>query len=109
MGVYSGRPGEKPWVPVPSQTYQKNLNRLQGPPVVAEACGPAVVETYALFHDREGKPVNGVIVSRMEDGSRCLAFVAPDKGLLTALTEEEFIGQQGRIKTKDGFNIIEFG
>ncbi|MBW2284337.1 MAG: acetyl-CoA acetyltransferase [Deltaproteobacteria bacterium] len=109
VGVYSGRPGEKPWVPIPSQTYQKDLDGLQGPPVVAEASGPAVVETYSLFHDREGKPVNGVIVGRLEDGSRCLAFAAPEQSLLTALTEEESIGRQGKVKTKDGFNIIDFG
>ena len=103
------RPGQKPWVPVRSETYQKDLNGLNGPKVVAEASGPAEVETYTLFHDRQGTPINGVMVGRLADGSRCLAFAAPDPGLLTALTQEEFIGRKGMIKTKDGFNSMDFG
>ena len=106
IGIYSAQP-PKPYNPLPPESYQRELNKLKGPPLIEEAFGNATVETYTLFHDRHGRPVEAVIIGRLTDGSRFLSKPSKNKDLLTAMTEREFINQQGKVKFKDGFNLFE--
>jgi acetyl-CoA C-acetyltransferase len=108
IGVYGGQPGSQPWEPAPVDKYQKKLDRIEGPAFVDEATGLAEVETYALFHDRQGLPTKAVVIGRLEDGARFLSHAEPDEGILTAMTQEEFIGRRGRVRAKDGFNVFYF-
>ena len=108
VGLYSGRPGARPWKPLPPESYQAELDRIEGPPLVKEASGAAEVETYTVFHDRKGQPSSGVIVGRLGDGSRFLARPEEDKDLLRAMTRQEFIGMQGRVSLKDNLNVMRF-
>jgi hypothetical protein len=66
------------------------------------------VETFTLFHDREGRPVTAVIIGRLDDGSRFLAKPEPDEGILNAMMEKEVIGEKGKVQSKDDFNIFRF-
>jgi len=106
IGIYSAQP-PKPYNLLPPESYQRELNKLKGPPLIDEASGRATVETYTLFHDRQGRPVEAVIIGRLTDGSRFLAKPPKNKDLLTTMTEQEFINQQGKVKFKDGFNLFE--
>ena len=108
VGVYSGLPGKTPWRPVERPKYQAAIDRIKGPPLVEEASGKAMVETYMVLHDRESRPVSSVIVGRLKDGSRFLARCEPDEETLTALTEQEPIGSWGRVRPRDGYNIFIF-
>ncbi|MBU2550786.1 MAG: acetyl-CoA acetyltransferase [Proteobacteria bacterium] len=108
VGVYSGRPGDKPYSPAPVETCQAKLDGLEGPPLIAEASGPAEVETYTLFHDRQGRPMAAVVIGRLENGSRFLSRTEPEPGLLTTMTREEFVGRRGRVSHADGLNTIRF-
>lgn len=108
VGVYSATPGQGPYRPVPPKEYQAELDRLQGPALVEEASGRAEVETFMLFHNREGRPVSGVIVGRLDDGARFLANPVKDPETLEAMTKEEVIGKRGKVRPKEGVNIFEF-
>ena len=106
VGIYSGTPGKGPWRPFPPEGYQRKLDQIKGPRIVEDASGAATVETYTLFHDNKGRPVNGVIIGRLEDGRRFLANPERDKHILDAMMKQEFIGTQGKVRPVDGVNIF---
>jgi acetyl-CoA C-acetyltransferase len=75
---------------------------------VDEASGRAEVETFMLLHDREGKPVSGVVVGRLDNRARFLARPVNDIAVLEAMTKEEVIGKRGKVRLRNGFNVFEF-
>jgi acetyl-CoA C-acetyltransferase len=108
VGVYSAQPGPEPWEPVPIKSYQAELDKLEGPPMVEEISGKATVETYTIFYDREGQPDSGVVVGRLNSGERFLAKTEGDRETYESLVAEELIGRQGRVHNKDGLNYFDF-
>jgi acetyl-CoA C-acetyltransferase len=108
IGLYAGQGKEMPKRQIPPESYQAELKKLKGPPLIEQASGNAVVETYTLFHDRSGQPIDAVVIGRLDNGARFLAKIAKDKDLLTAMMETEFIGRKGSVDFKDGFNIFRF-
>lgn len=68
--------------------------------------GPARIETYTVFYDREGKPGNGVVVAQTPAGARTLARVdGGNTALIQSLTDgrSEPVGSFGQIiATADG-------
>jgi acetyl-CoA C-acetyltransferase len=88
--------------------YQSEADAIRGPvPRVEEDyLGPATVETYTVFYDRDGSPRQGVIVARSMKGSRFIAKVPDgDRAAIHWLTsgEQEPVGAAGTaIKGADG-------
>ncbi|MFH1241054.1 MAG: acetyl-CoA acetyltransferase [Pseudomonadota bacterium] len=108
VGIYSGEPGRNPWKPIPAEScHHQKLSPIQGAPVVEEAAGTAHVETYMLFHDRQGEAIGGVVVGKLDEGARFLAKLPEDKDILNAMMNQEFIGEKGTVHQRGGFNIFE--
>jgi acetyl-CoA C-acetyltransferase len=107
VGIYSGVQGRNPWKPIPLASYQHKLNHLKGPMVVEEASGKGEAETYMLFHDRQGEPVGGVVIGRLEEGDRFVARLPQDKFILNAMMTNEFIGRKGKVGSRGGLNVFE--
>jgi acetyl-CoA C-acetyltransferase len=107
IGIYSGAPRRKFRSPPSSQRYQKMLDQLKGPSIVEKASGRAVVETYSIFHDGEGEPINAVIIGKLDDDQRFLAHCVNDISALHTMMKQEFIGTGGTVRTIDGINIFE--
>lgn len=66
--------------------------------------GPAMIETYTVFHSREGDPTGGTIVALTPDGRRVVSKVtAEDTATIAFLTDgkAEPVGTAGRIE-RDG-------
>lgn len=59
--------------------YQGRADKLRGPlpPVEETYRGPAIIETYTVFYERDGSVRAGIIVARTPDGGRTLARVDP--------------------------------
>ena len=55
------------------------------------------METYTVTFGREGTPELGIVVGRLEDGARFCAHVPQDQALLSAMTEEDFLGVAGSV------------
>jgi len=107
VGIYSGMPGRNPWKPLSRETYQDKLDQIKGPDIVEDAGGTGIVETYTLFHNREGRPVKGIIIGRLDDGRRFLANSVNDASDLEAMMNREFIGKRGKIQHSNGLNTFE--
>jgi acetyl-CoA C-acetyltransferase len=88
--------------------FQPEADAIRGPvpPIEEEYVGPATVETYTVFYDREGSARQGAIVARSTRGSRFIAKVpGDDRAAIHWLTsgEQEPVGAAGAgIKGPDG-------
>ena len=101
-GVYSaGRPPTESWRRTDPQIDQAALEKMESPPTVEQADGPASVESYTVQFNRDGEPELGIIIGRLGDGekpgARFIANTPPDTDLLWAMTREEFIGASGQV------------
>ena len=79
---------------------QADAARGPVPELVKDYAGPATVETYTVFYQRDGSPRDGVIVARTPDGKRTLAKVPGDDAATIAwLTDgaAEPVGAVGEI------------
>ena len=110
VGIYSATKADRPWMPVDSESYQRELDRITGPEIVAEAKGKAYVETYTVIYDRQGAPTQGIIIGRQEDGQRFIAHSEQDRDTFKLMTEEEIIGRQGTVTHQEatGLNLFRF-
>lgn len=110
VGIYSGTRGDRPWIPVDSEVYQRELDQIAGPEMVAEAKGKAYVETYTVIYDRQGFPMRGIIIGRQENGQRFIAHSEQDQDTLKLMTEEELIGIRGTVVHQEatGLNLFRF-
>lgn len=82
--------------------YQSEADAARGaiPELDKDYTGSAVIESYTVFHNREGQPSSGVIVARTANGKRTLCHVdVTDAAMLAFLMDGavEPVGTAGRI------------
>lgn len=82
--------------------YQPEADAARGPiPELDKDCtGSALIESYTVFHDRDGKPASGVVVARTPAGARTLCHIdVGDPAMLAFFTDgtAEPVGRQGSI------------
>jgi acetyl-CoA C-acetyltransferase len=104
IGLYGAARPERPWRRV--EGYDDAAGN--GVPGLArEPVGAAAVETCTVMHARDGAPVRGLVIGRLEDGRRFLANTAEDRGVLEALMSDDIVGRRGRVEPIDGKNRFE--
>jgi acetyl-CoA C-acetyltransferase len=81
--------------------------RTEPVPVAEEANGRGTVETYTVLYGRDGAPERGIVIGRLEDGTRFLANTAEDRALLEAFAAEDEIGRKGRVRREGDRNIFD--
>lgn len=107
VGVYGGGPNPGPWVREDPKAAQATLDAEPAPAVTEEPPpGPGTIETYTVVHGRDGAPLRGIVVGRLDDGRRFLANTPEDVGLLETLETREGVGLRGRVSTVDGANVF---
>ena len=80
----------------------------EAPPAIAEeASGRGTIEAYTVMHDRNGAPEMGIVVGRLEDGRRFLAYTPSERSFLEDFIAAEEVGRSGRVKHIDGRNIFD--
>ena len=114
LGVYASRHSStvissKPKDPARGDAAAKSsIAYKEAPPVIAEeASGHGTVEAYTVMHDRNGAPEMGIVVGRLEDGRRFLAYTPSERGFLENFVAAEEVGRSGRVKHIDGRNIFD--
>ena len=110
-GVYSARPPAGAWRRTDPAVDQREVDAMDSPPFAEQAEGAARVETYTVIFNREGEPEQGIVIGRLDDGSRARFFAntPPDRDLMLAMTREEFVGRRGRAShdAATGRNVFE--
>ena len=102
-GLYSTEPIQKDWVRNDPATYQSEIDARPRPAFTAEANGPATIETYTVIYGHDG-PETGVVVGRLEDGTRFLAKTPEDADTFNELTTKEGVGREGEVANQNGIN-----
>jgi len=99
-GVYSARPPAHPYRPYDPREDMARVEAQEGPPLLEEADGPGVVETYTIVYNREGQPEQGIVVGRMEgdSGGRFLAHTEPHQEVFDLMAGSEFVGRRGTVR-----------
>ena len=87
--------------------FQKEADEKRGPiPQMDESyAGPATVETYTVFYNRDGSVRGGVVVALTPHGARTLAAIpGSDEAMIAFFTDgsAEPVGTHGTISTSDG-------
>ena len=70
------------------------------PELLKDYAGPAEVETYTVFYNRDGSAKSGVVVARTPDGDRTLALVPGDDAATIAFLTDgavEPVGTRGEL------------
>ena len=82
--------------------YQAEADAARGPipELDKDYCGAATIESYTVFHNRDGKPGSGVVVARTPDGKRTLCHIEVEDAAMLAFLMDgkaEPVGTAGRI------------
>lgn len=104
--VLASTPGEASANPEFGVVWNETSPESKVPEVVTQEVvnGEATVETYTMLFDREGRPERGIVIGRIDDGSRFIANTPDDLALNERVVASEFIGQRGRVRHEDGIN-----
>lgn len=106
-GVYATTPVA--WRPSRSAELQAQVDAWPAPAVTEQADGWGVVETCTVVHGRDGSR-KGIVVGRLEDGSRFLATTARgDDAVLDLLLTGEPVGQRLRVRSGPRGNRVSVG
>ncbi|HEY5046508.1 MAG TPA: acetyl-CoA acetyltransferase [Rhizomicrobium sp.] len=106
-GIYSTKPVEGRWKREQPENYQKDINAMPHPSVTETPGGRAKIETYTVVTDRKGKRF-GIVIGRLEDGTRFLANSRADTVTLNRMMREEMLGRVGRVSVTPLNNLFEF-
>lgn len=107
VGVYSGYWRQADNKNADGLDIRPGLDKIKGPQIVKDADGNGEIETYTIFHDRNSRPIDAVIIGKLADGRRFLAKPEPNSGILEDMMKQEFIGRRGRVRSKGGFNFFQ--
>jgi acetyl-CoA C-acetyltransferase len=102
VGIYAGEPKDGPFVREDPAPRQALLDAEPAPALALEPSGPATIETFTVLHDRDGAPMRGLLVGRLDDGRRFLADTPDDPAVLCGLETHEAVGRRGHVATADG-------
>jgi acetyl-CoA C-acetyltransferase len=101
-GVYSTEPpasGE-----FRHRDVQDEVDALPAREHVADHDGEATIETYTVMHERDGSPAMAIVACLTPDGRRTWAN-SNDTDLMTAMTQQEFIGRPCVLAAGGGIDV----
>lgn len=101
MGVYSTEAPKGPWKRENPKDYQKQIDGLSSPEIVAEPSGPATIETYTVVHGRDAVRM-GIVIGRDANGRRFVANTPAEPEVLIDLKGREGVGRTGVASSADG-------
>ncbi|KAJ0418195.1 hypothetical protein BJY00DRAFT_315244 [Aspergillus carlsbadensis] len=91
-----------PWNPLPSNVDEEH-------PVIEESAnGGGVIETYTIQYGRDGSPVLGFVIGRLDSGHRFVANVEDPFTLQQLSSETEQVGKRGSVADEAGRNLFVF-
>ena len=75
--------------------------------IAAEANGQGTLETYTVIYDRQQQPARALMYGRLDDGRRFVANSDGSAASFAALSGENQVGRQVRVRAAGGLNIAE--
>jgi acetyl-CoA C-acetyltransferase len=104
-GIYSATPVEGKWARENPANYQAEIDSAISPCFTEKPFGRAQIETYTVACDRTG-PVSGILIGRLEDGTRFLANTSSDPAFLQSFINHDQLKTTGVVESVDGKNLF---
>ncbi len=110
VGIYGAQPPKKAWSRTPPDQFQEKLGLAPAMEVEENPAGRFDLDSYTVWHDRNGEPEVGILIGRTDSGKRAWAQTAREnKDLMRAMMNEEWCGKTGKIVGRNNrTNIVEF-
>jgi acetyl-CoA C-acetyltransferase len=105
MGLYSTEPWQGPWHRENPALYQVEIDKLEHPSLAASPSGAGTVETYTVVKVRGDKQL-GVVIGRLDNNDRFLAFVPNDEALFQKMKAGDFVGARGQVQSGEKTNLF---
>ena len=106
LGLYASRPPASGWRRVDACDLQAEIDAGPSVALAAQPEGAGRIETYTVMHDRDDRPVQGIVLGRLDDGRRFIANTPADPDLLNAMTDEEFLNRAGHVRSDGKRNLF---
>ncbi len=107
VGLYGVESPRIPWAERTGNALQSGLDALKHPTLnTRPPPGRVVIEAHAVPF-AGGEPAHGIIVGRLDDGTRCLAHAVTDD-LCAALVHEDCVGREGYLEPAEPVNLFRF-
>ena len=105
-GIFSSKPFEGGWNQVADMSNEQiSINNQTSPSFTEIPDGEASVETYTVVNSRNG-PDYGIIIGRLNDGTRFIANSEKDKQILDYMSNHEMLGKKGYVAREGKRNIF---
>jgi acetyl-CoA C-acetyltransferase len=99
--VVGTMPAPGPLSPGFSAQAEADARRGPVPTLAQDYTGAATIETYTVTYDRDGEPLQGVVIGRTPADERVMARVPPDDSTTLALLtswQRSAVGAPGTLK-----------
>lgn len=97
IGIYSMEPPTLSWNNRDVTAVQQQIFAKKLPEPIEKADGLLTIEAYTIKYDRSGNPTDGIVIGRLENGSRTLAIIDGDPNVLIKLEHEELVGKSYKV------------
>jgi len=97
IGIYGMKPSALSWKNRDDTAVQQQIFANELPEPIEKADGLLTIEAYTIKFDRSGNPTEGIVIGRLENGSRTLAIIEADPNVLLKLEHEELVGKTYKV------------
>lgn len=108
LGIYSTTRPKRDFASADVGAAQHRIDAMAHPVAADDPSGAGKVETYTVLFGRNGEPERGLVIGRLNEGGRFVAFTPPDPAVLNQMVLEDPIGRPGRITPNGETNSFEF-
>ncbi len=98
FGIYGKNPPLILWDQLDDTEIQSAILSKSLAPPLKEANGVLEIESYTFVHDRQGNPVKGIVIGKIESNRRALAQISADRIVLNGLLKHDLIGKKFPVK-----------
>lgn len=104
-GLYSTQPVTGEWARENPSVLQSELDAMPKAPFTETPIGAGTIESYTVVHSKSG-PETGIVVGRLEDGTRFVANTPADPALFADLESRDALGRRGTVRREGSRNLF---
>ncbi|NOX52502.1 MAG: acetyl-CoA acetyltransferase [Gammaproteobacteria bacterium] len=108
VGIYSTQRPNTEFVRTEPSVLQQQLDALDHPTLCTAPSGTGQVETYTVLFGRNGEAEKGLIVGRLDNTDRFVAYTKSEPSILQDLLSNDPIGRTGTVSSNGKTNLFEF-
>lgn len=98
FGIYGNEPPVISWDNRDDTAIQEKILAESLPEPIEKANGQLTIEAYTFYYDRSGKLTRGIVVGKLIDERRTIAFIQARPNILSKLEQQELVGKKFKVQ-----------